>query len=59
MLFNNTWSQIGHLVSCLTILFYPCTSPDKAYGYTQSTVSLAIADGYLDLPRGFVWVCMA
>ena len=57
MLFINTWSQYGHLVSCMTILFL-CLQITKSDIRPQVkwAVNLVIADIHFNLPQGFVWV---
>ena len=59
-LFNDTWSQKGHSVSCMTIPFLTLqmTRADIR-PHIQWAVSLVIADGHFNLPQGFVWVCMS
>ena len=34
VLFKDTWSQKGHSVSCMTILFLNLQSPDQILGHT-------------------------
>ena len=59
VLFNDTWSQNGHLVSCMTIPFLnlQITISDIRL-HMKWAVSLVIPYGHFNLPRGFVWVCI-
>ena len=60
MLFSDTWSQCGHSVSCMTILFLnlPITRSDIR-PHIKWAVSLMIAYGHFNFPQGFVWVYMS
>ena len=59
MLFNDTWSQSGHSVSCMTILFLNLQIiRSDIRPHIKWVVSLVIAYGHFNLPLGFVWVCM-
>ena len=59
VLFNDTSSQLGHSVSCKTILLLNLqitrsdVTPDIKWA-----VSLVNAYGCFNLPQGFVWVRM-
>ena len=59
VLFNDTWSQQGHSVSCVTILLLnfhlPITRSDIR-PHIKWAVSLVIAYGHFNLSPGFVWV---
>ena len=59
MLFNDTWSQEGHSVLCMTILFLnlQITRLDIR-PHIKWAVSLVITYSHFNLPQGFVWVCM-
>ena len=59
VLLNDTWSQQGHSVSCITILF-PNLQIIRSdiRPHTKWAVSLVIAYGRFNHPRSSVWVCM-
>ena len=58
VLFIDTWSQEGHSVSYMTILFSMFANhPNLTSVHVKWAVSLVIADGHFNLPQGFVWVC--
>ena len=59
VLFNDTWSQWGHSVSCMTILFLDFQiTRSNIRPHIKLAFSLVIASGQFNLPQGFVWVCM-
>ena len=60
MLFCDTLSQKGHLVSCMTILIpnLQITRSDIR-PHIKWVVRLVTAYGHFDLPWGIVWVCMS
>ena len=58
-LFNGTWSQQGHSVSCMTILLINLLITRSAIRlYIKWAVSLVIVYGHFNLPQGFVWACI-
>ena len=62
VLFNDTWSQYGQSVSCMTILFLNLQiTRSDIRPYIKWAVSRVIAYGHFNLPRGlcgYVWVNM-
>ena len=59
VLFNDSWSQYGHLVSYKTILFEFLNLQiiiSNIRPHTKWVVSLVIAYGHFNLPHGFVCV---
>ena len=59
VLCNDSWSQEGHSVSCMTILFLNLQfTRSDIRPHLKLAVSLVIAYGYFNIPQGFVWVCM-
>ena len=59
VLFNDTLSQEGHLVSCMTIIVLNLQiTRSDIRSHTKWTVSLVIEYGHSNLPQGFVWVYM-
>ena len=57
--FYNTWSQYGHSLSCMAIIFLNLQiTRSDVRPYIKWTVSLVIAYGHVNLSQGFVWVCM-
>ena len=60
VLLKDTWSQQGHSVSCMTILFLNLQiTRSDIRPHIKWAVSLVIAYGHFNLPQGFVWVCMS
>ena len=59
VLFYDTWSQKGHSVSCMTILFQNLQiTRSNIRTHIQWAVSLVIAYSPFSLPPGFVWACI-
>ena len=59
VLFIDTWSQKGHSVSCMTILFLNLQfTTSDIRPHIKLAVSLVIAYGHFSLLQAFVWVCM-
>ena len=57
VLFNDTWSQHGHSVSRMTILFLNLQiTKSDIRSHIKWTVSLVIAYCHFNLPPVFVWV---
>ena len=57
VLFNGTWSQYGHSVSCMAILFQNSQNTrSDIRPHIKWAVSLVIACGHFILPQGFVWM---
>ena len=60
MLLNDTWSQQGHLMSYMTILFLNLQiTRSNIRQHIKLAVSLVIAYGHFNLLWAFVWVCMS
>ena len=54
VLFSDTWSQSGRLLSCMTILFLNLQiTRSDVRPYIKWAVSLVIAYGHYNLPQGF------
>ena len=61
MLFHDTWSQLGHSVSCMTILFLTLQiTRSDIRPHMKWVVGLVIAYGPFNLPQGCVcvYICM-
>ena len=59
VLYYGTWSQYRHSVPCMTIFgsMFVVTIP-YIRPQVNWAVSLPTANGYFNLPQGFVWECM-
>ena len=58
MLLNDTWSQFGHSVSCMTMLFLNLQIARSDIRPHIKWVVIVIAYGHFNRPGEFVWVCM-
>ena len=60
VLFNDTWSQKGHSVSCMTILFISKCNQQIGHQAAHKVGCQPgdFAYGHFNLPPGFVWVYM-
>ena len=59
VLFCDTLSQKGHLVSCMTILVPKLQITRSDIPHIKWVVRLVTAYGHFNLPWGIVWVCMS
>ena len=55
MFFIDNWSQAGHSVSCMTILYLQMITSETR-PHVKWVVNLVIAYGHFNVPHVFVWV---